>query len=146
MAIYSVLGGTASSYKFLKEFPRTARYIMDCNHWYDPKKQAALDLRKKVEENGLFFSYELFLAYSATKLLADALERAASDDRVKIISALKASEWNDHFMPYGPTKFVNGQNQGARPLNTQILGNDIEVIYPGEYATADAVFPVPARG
>ena len=144
MAIYSVLGGTASSYKFLKEFPRTARYIMDCNHWYDPKKQAAHDLRKKVEEHGLFFSYELFLAYSATKLLADALERAASDDRAEIIRALKASDWNDHFMPYGPTKFVNGQNQGARPLNTQILGKDIEVIYPGEYATADAVFPVPA--
>lgn len=146
MAIYSVLGGTASSYKFLKEFPKTARYIMDCNHWYDPEKKAAHDLRKKAEENGLFFSYELFLAYSATRLLADALERAASDDRADIIRALKASDWNDHFMPYGPTKFVNGQNQGARPLNTQILGKDIEVIYPGEYATAEAVFPVPASG
>jgi len=146
MAIYSVLGGTASSYKFLKEFPKTARYIMDCNHWYDPEKKAAHDLRKKAEENGLFFSYELFLAYSATRLLADALERAASDDRADIIRALKASDWNDHFMPYGPTKFVNGQNQGARPLNTQILGKDIEVIYPDEYATAEAVFPVPASG
>ena len=146
MAIYSVLGGTASSYKFLKEFPKTARYIMDCNHWYDPEKKAAHDLRKKAEENGLFFSYELFLAYSATRLLADALERAASDDRADIIRALKASDWNDHFMPFGPTKFVNGQNQGARPLNTQILGKDIEVIYPDEYATAEAVFPVPASG
>ena len=146
MAIYSVLGGTASSYKFLKEFPKTARYIMDCNHWYDPEKKAAHDLRKKAEENGLFFSYELFLAYSATRLLADALERAASDDRADIIRALKASDWSDHFMPYGPTKFVNGQNQGARPLNTQILGKDIEVIYPDEYATAEAVFPVPASG
>jgi branched-chain amino acid transport system substrate-binding protein len=146
MAIYSVLGGTASSYQFLKDFPRTARYIMDCNHWYDPENQAALDLRRKVRENGLFFTYELFLAYTATKLLADALERAASDDRAEIIRTLKASDWGDHFMPYGPTKFVNGQNQGARPLNTQILGNEIEVIYPAEYATADAIFPVPVGG
>ncbi len=146
MAIYSVLGGTASSYKFLKEFPRTAQYIMDCNHWFDPAKQAALDLRKKAEEKGLFFTYELFLAYCATKLLADALERAGSGDRAEIIRALKASDWSDHFMPYGPTKFVGGQNQGARPLNTQILGGDIKVIHPAEYATADPVFPVPAIG
>ena len=34
-------------------------------------------------------------------------------------------------MPYGPTKFVNGQNQGAAPVNTQVLGNDIQVILPG---------------
>ncbi len=144
MAIYSVLGGTASSYKFVKDFPRTAQYIMDCNHWYDPGKQGARDLRKKAEEKGRYFSYELFLAYTATKLLADALERAASDDRAAIIEALKVSKWNNHFMPYGPTEFIDGQNKGARPLNTQIIGNDIEVIYPGEYATAEAVFPVPA--
>ena len=146
MAIYSVLGGTASSYKFLKEFPKTARYIMDCNHWYDPGKQSALDLRKKVEESGLFFTYELFLTYEATMLLADALERAASDDRADIIKTLETSDWDDHFMPFGPTKFVHGQNQGARPLITQILENDIKVIYPPEYATAEAVFPVPQGG
>lgn len=146
MAIYSVLGGTASSFKFLEEFPRTAQHIMDCNHWYDPSNPAALALRRKVEERGLYFTYELFLAYCAMKLLADAVERAASDDRPAIIEALRFSQWNDHFMPYGPTRFVAGQNQGARPLNTQILGDNIEVIYPAEYATADPVFPIPAMG
>ena len=33
-AIYSVLGGAASSYKFVKEFPQAAQFIMDCNHWF----------------------------------------------------------------------------------------------------------------
>jgi len=46
-AIYSVLGGAASSYKFVKEFPEAAQYIMDCNHWFDPKNPKALDLKKK---------------------------------------------------------------------------------------------------
>jgi len=41
-AIYSVLGGAASSYKFVKEFPEAAQYIMDCNHWFDPKNPKAL--------------------------------------------------------------------------------------------------------
>ena len=47
-------------------------------------------------------------------------------------------------MPYGPTKFVNGQNQGAAPVNTQVLGNDIQVIFPAAFASAKPVFPMPA--
>src|SRR5688500_8988053 len=143
-AIYSVLGGAASSYKFVKEFPEAAQYIMDCNHWFDPKNPKALDLKKKVEAKGEFFTYEVYMNYSAVLLLADALERAASADRPKIIAAMESSTFSGHVMPYGPTKFVNGQNQGAAPVNTQVLGNDIQVIFPANYASAKAVYPMPA--
>ncbi|MDJ0949083.1 MAG: ABC transporter substrate-binding protein [Alphaproteobacteria bacterium] len=143
-AIYSVLGGAASQYKFLKEFPTAAQYIMDCNHWYNPKNSDAFRVRAATEKAGKFYSYEVFTAYHAVKLVADAIERAKSRDRAAIIDALASSTWAGHFMPYGPTKFVNGQNQGAQPLNTQILGDEIEVIAPEEYATAKAVFPRPA--
>ena len=37
----SVLGGAASSYKFLKEFPEAADGIIDCNHWFNPRTSAA---------------------------------------------------------------------------------------------------------
>src|SRR6478735_1099508 len=86
--IYSVLGGAASSYKFVKEFPEAAQYIMDCNHWFDPRNPMAQALKKKVEAQGQFFTYEVYLNYSATLLLADAIERAKSSDRAKIIEAL----------------------------------------------------------
>src|SRR5947207_12833124 len=142
--IYSVLGGAASSYKFVKEFPEAAQYIMDCNHWFDPKNPKALDLKKKVEAKGEFFTYEVYMNYSAVLLLADALERAASADRAKIIAALEGSTFSGHVMPYGPTKFVNGQNQGAAPVNTQVLGNDIQVIFPAQFASAKPVYPMPA--
>jgi branched-chain amino acid transport system substrate-binding protein len=141
--IYSVLGGAASSYKFVKEFPEAAQYIMDCNHWFDPKNPKALALKKKVEDKGEFYTYEVYMNYSCVLLLADALERAASADRGKIIAALEGSTFAGHVMPYGPTKFVNGQNQGAAPVNTQVLSNDIQVIFPAEYASAKAVFPMP---
>jgi branched-chain amino acid transport system substrate-binding protein len=141
--IYSVLGGAASSYKFVKEFPEAAQYIMDCNHWFDPKNPKALALKKKVEAKGEFFTYEVYLNYSSVLLLADALEKAASADRPKIIAALEASTFAGHVMPYGPTKFVNGQNQGAAPVNTQVLGNDIQVIFPAAFASAKPVFPMP---
>ena len=142
--IYSVLGGAASSYKFVKEFPDAAKFIMDCNHWFDPKNPKALALKKKVEEKGQFFTYEVYMNYSCVGLIADALARAAAVDKAKVTAALASSTFAGHVMPYGPTKFVNGQNEGAAPVNTQVLDNDIKVILPPAFANAKPVFPMPA--
>jgi len=141
-AIYSVLGGAASSYKFVKEFPDAANGIIDCNHWFNPKDKRSAELRKRVEAKNLFYTYEIFNTYTAMMLLADAIERAKSADRAAITSALETSTFSDHFMPYGPTKFVNGQNSGAQPLMTQVLKNDIKVIVPRDYREIDPVFPL----
>jgi branched-chain amino acid transport system substrate-binding protein len=143
-AIYSVLGGAASSYKFVKEFPDAATGIMDCNHWFNPKNAKALALKKKVEAQGQFFTYEVYMNYSCVGLIADALERAASTDRAKVTAALAGSTWSGHVMPYGPTKFVNGQNEGAAPCNTQVQDNDIKVILPPQFANGKAIFPMKA--
>ncbi len=141
-AIFSVLGGAASSFKFVKEFPDVANGIIDSNHWYNPKDKRAAVLRKKVEAmKGQFFTYEVFLNYQCVYLLADAIERAKSRDRAAIIEALSNSTWDKHFMPYGPTKFVNGQNQGAQPLMMQVLKGDIKVVLPNTYAESEPVFP-----
>jgi branched-chain amino acid transport system substrate-binding protein len=142
--IYSVLGGAASSYKFVKEFPDAAKGIMDCNHWFNPHSDKAQALKKKVEAKGQFFTYEVYLNYSCVGLIADALEHAASAERPKIIAALANSTWSGHIMPYGPTKFVDGQNQGAAPCNTQVQGNDIKVILPPKFANAKPIFPMKA--
>lgn len=143
-AIYSVLGGAASSYKFVKEFPDAANGIIDCNHWFNPKDPRSAALRRRVEAKGLFFTYEVFMTYTATMLLADAIERAKRADRAAIIDALEKSTFADHLMPYGPTKFVDGQNQGAQPLMTQVVKGDIKVIVPRDYREADPIFPLKA--
>jgi len=142
--IYSVLGGAASSYKFVKEFPEAANYIMDCNHWFDPKNPKAVELKKKVEAKGEFYTYEVYMNYSCILLVADALQRAGTADRAKLIEALGSSTFSGHVMPYGPTKFFNGQNEGAAPVNTQVLDKDIKVVLPQKFAEAKPVFPMPA--
>jgi branched-chain amino acid transport system substrate-binding protein len=142
--IYSVLGGAASSYKFVKEFPDAAKGIMDCNHWFNPLSDKAQALKKKVEAKGQFFTYEVYLNYACVGLIADALERAASSERPKIIAALAGSTWSGHIMPYGPTKFVDGQNEGAAPCNTQVQDNDIKVILPPKFANSKPIFPMKA--
>ncbi|MFO1325567.1 MAG: ABC transporter substrate-binding protein [Burkholderiales bacterium] len=142
MAIYSVLGGAASSFKFLAEFPDVASGIIDVNHWYNPANKQALALRRKVEAmKDQYFTYEVFLNYENVYLLADALERAKSASRETITQALASSQWNGHFMPYGPTKFVNGQNTGAQPLTMQVRDKDIKVVLPGLFAQVPPVFP-----
>ena len=140
-AVYSVLGGAASSFKFVKEFPDVAEGIIDCNHWYNPRDKRALALRKAVEARNLFYTYEIFNTYATMEWLASAIEEAQSPDRAAITRALAASTWSGHFMPYGPTKIVKGQNTGAMPLMTQVLKGDIRVIVPKEYADTTAVFP-----
>ncbi|MDT2023115.1 ABC transporter substrate-binding protein [Methylocella sp. CPCC 101449] len=146
VANYALLGGAASNVAFAKQYPDAAEYMMDCNHWYNPTKELSKAFAKKVAEKGWDLTYEVMLNYSCMRVLADALERAAAPDRAKITSALASSTYNDHIMPYGPTKFVNGQNEGAQPANTQILKGNIEVIYPNEFASANTVFPIPQNG
>ncbi|MEY2947315.1 MAG: Leucine, isoleucine, valine-, threonine-, and alanine-binding protein precursor [Pseudomonadota bacterium] len=141
-AIYSVLGGAASSYKFVKEFPEAANGIIDCNHWFNPRDKRSLELKKRVEAQGQFFSYEVFMTYTAMTLLADAIERAKSTDRAAIIDALTKSTFSNHIMPYGATQFVNGQNMGAQPLMTQVVKGDIKVIVPRDFREVEPIFPL----
>jgi len=141
-AIYSVLGGAASSYKFVKEFADSANGVIDVNHWFNPKDKRAWALKKRVDAmKDQFFTYEVFLNYQCVYLLADAIERARSAKREDIIAALAGSSWNGHFMPYATTKFVDGQNTSALPLMLQVLKGDIRVVLPNTYAETEPVFP-----
>ena len=76
-------------------------------------------------------------------LLADSLERAGSADKDKLTEALASSTFKAELMPYGPTKFVNGQNEGGKPAVMQAHKGDIEVMHPRQFASAKAVFPKP---
>ena len=144
-AIYSILGGAASNIKFVREQNEAAQYVMDCNHWYDPRKPESQALAKTTADAKLDLTYDIMVAYACIQLIANSLERSASNDREKMIETLASSTYGGSIMPYGPTKFVNGNNEAAQPVNTQIRGNKIELVFPKEYATAEAVFPMPPR-
>jgi branched-chain amino acid transport system substrate-binding protein len=139
--IYAVLNGAASNFRFVKEFGDAANLVMDCNHWADPRKPQTAVVKALAEKDGRFWLYNTPLNYSCVKLLADAIEKAGSADRAKVTEALTNSTFAGHIMPYGPTKFVNGQNMGAAPVNTQVQNGDIKVIFPTEFADAKPVFP-----
>lgn len=140
--IYAVLNGAASNPRFVKEFPEAASGVMDCNHWHDPKNPEAVALRKQVEATGKYWAYNIPLNYSCMKLMADAIDRAGSTDKAKLTAALASSTYGGHIMPYRPTHFENGQNQGAQPVNTQVQDGQIHVIFPDDKADVKPVFPI----
>ena len=142
VAAYSVSGG-GFNLKFAKEQPAVANDMIDFNHWYNPRDPRSLAFRKKIEAAGNTFGWEVLFGYFAIRVLADAMERAASADHDKVIAAMATSTFSDHFMPYGPTKFVDGQNTGAHPVCLQIQDADIRCILPAQYADAKPVFPRP---
>ena len=141
--MFSVLGG-GFNYKFVREQPAVAEYMMDVNHWFNPKSAKAQAMKKDVEAKGGLFTFEVYLAYNSVLLIADALQRAGSADKEKLTAALAATTWTPEIVPYGPTKFVNGQNEGGQAAGLQALKGDIEAIYPDQFASAKAVFPRPA--
>jgi branched-chain amino acid transport system substrate-binding protein len=141
-AMFSVLGG-GFNYKLVQEQPEVAQHMMDFNHWFNPRNPRAADLRKRAADRGALFTFEVYCGYNSVKCYADAVQRAGTADKEKVIAALEASTWSDHFMPYGATKFVNGQNQGGRAVLLQASRTDIEVVWPNEFAAAKPVFPKP---
>jgi len=140
--MFSVLGG-GFNYRLIKEQPDVAQYMMDFNHWYNPRNPKSQEMRKAVEAKGNLFTFEVYCGYNSVKCYVDAVERAKSADKAAVIAALETSTWSDHFMPYGPTKFVNGQNTGGRAVLLQASKTDIDVIWPDEFAAVKAIFPRP---
>lgn len=142
VAVFSVLGG-GFNLPFARNEPQIADDVIDYNHWYNPHDPRGLAFRKRIEGAGHVFGWEVLFGYFAVRVLADAIERAASTDHAKVVKAFAASTYSDDWLPYGPTKFVDGQNMGARGLGLQIQKGDIEVIWPGKYAEAKPVYPRP---
>ncbi|MFE1599249.1 ABC transporter substrate-binding protein [Methylobacterium sp. ID0610] len=142
--IYAILGGAASSLRFVKEFPQAAEGVMDCNHWPDPRNPLSAELRRRTEGTGRAFAYNVPLNYSAVRLIAEAIEQAGAPDRRRIIDVLATGEFGSGVMPYGRSRFADGQNASALPLNTQVQGGDVKVIAPDAFAEAKPVFPLKA--
>ena len=142
--IYSVLGGAASSYKFVKEFPDAAKYIMDCNHWFDPHKRQGAGAEEEGRGKGPVLHLRGLHELQRGRCWSPTRSSMPRPPTAPRSSPRWKLDLRQPHMPYGPTKFVNGQNQGAAPVNTQVLDNDIKVIMPPEFANAKAVFPMPA--
>ena len=142
VGIFSVSGG-GFNLRFAKDQPQVAENIIDFNHWLNPLSPQAPAFRKKFEDTGTMFSFELLFGYFAVRFITDGMERAGSADKEKLVAALSTSTFGDDLLTYGPTKMVDGQNVNAHATAQQIQKGDIHVIFPEAFADAKPIFPRP---
>jgi branched-chain amino acid transport system substrate-binding protein len=88
-------------------------------------------------------------AFTATMVIADALNRAKSLSHEDIIAALKETNipGSDTIVPYKGVKFdARGRNELANGLITQIQDGKHYAVWPADIAERQAIFPIPAWG
>jgi len=84
------------------------------------------------------------LSYTLMYVLADALERAKSVEKEKLIEALGKTHFTDHFLAGGAVVFgEDGQCTSDFNTSIQILKGEIKNILPEKYQNAKPVFPAP---
>jgi branched-chain amino acid transport system substrate-binding protein len=144
-AVVSVYGGAGSQYRFIKDVGKIADYMLDGNHWYNPKHpRIASTIAAFEKAYNQPFAYEWMLGYQSAYVLRDALERAGGADREKVREALTKTSLRDQVVPYQITFDDKGQNPNARTLLMQVQNGKIVVVQPADLAEAKAIIPVPA--
>jgi branched-chain amino acid transport system substrate-binding protein len=85
-------------------------------------------------------------AYDAMRILAQAIEKAGSLDKTAIRDALKKAELKDSVLPGQKLKFsANGQAEYPFVITQNKPDNKVDIVYPKDAATGDAVAPIPNR-
>ena len=132
------------------EFPTTdkgagkdAEYTFSVTQWMPESKwPGSAEFAKKFQSRyGAIPAYHAVQAYTALKVMVDAVNRAGKWDPVAIRNALKATD-----MPrttFGPIKF-DARGQNLHPvLVTQIQKGQYQIVHPKSEATADPILPTP---
>ncbi len=90
----------------------------------------------------MFYTYEVYMnlflrAADGRRACTRRNGRSCESDRGACVVHLQGSRhalWTDQ-------SSSNGQNEGAAPVNTQVLDNDIEVVMPANFARGEACVP-----
>ena len=144
---YYAAAGTGFS---APEFPteekgagKDAEYTFSVTQWMPESKWpgSAQFAEKFKAKYGSTPAYHAVQAYTALKVMADAVKRAGKWDPVAIRDALKATNLPD--TTFGPVKF-DARGQNLHPvLVTQIQKGKYVIVNPKSEATGDPIVPTP---
>lgn len=144
-AIMGCASGAFSHPNFSKELGSITENVMDGNYKANPLSPLTQKAFANYKETfGMEMASGTVFSYQAAYVIADAIERAGTTDRVAIRNALAKTNMVDHILPQGPIIFgSDGQNINAAVVITQIQGGEVKVVWPAKYAESTPVFPFP---
>lgn len=137
--VLGVSHGAFSSPVFPRDGGAAAEGVYDSNFNYDatkPESKAILDaFQAKYGEELRFIP---FTSYECVRLIAAALEKAASRDPVKIREALAGISFDTLMAFDGPVQFdQTGQNKNATPIVLQVQQGKVVPVHPAAKAVAE---------
>ena len=137
--VYGVAQGTYDQPQFVEDAGDLAECFMDSNYHWDASNPKALAVRETFQEKyGEPMRTSAVLAYQAMYIIADAVQRAGTDDPAAIRDALAETNYADHILPYpGPIQFDEaGENINARPVVMQVQDGQVRQVWPEAVAEA----------
>jgi len=145
------MGASFATPDFIKAMGKSADYAFSHTKFdaaLIQKRKAAAAVAKLYEQRAGRSLWDApARAFTASFVIADALQRAKSLAPEDIIQALRETNIDgaDTISPYKGVKFnEKGQNVLANGLMTQIQGGQHYAVWPKEIAVREAVFPAPA--
>lgn len=140
--VFTAGGAGFSLPDFLKGAGDTAEYTISVTQWTpDAKWTGSREWADKFRARFNYEpSYHSVQAYMSLMILADAIERAGSTERVSVRDAIKTSALDSVF---GPIHFNEvGQNEHQVAI-TQVLNGRFVTIWPSTAAMRPPVLPTP---
>lgn len=137
---------------YIEALRKDADYTF-CSTWFtsDLKVPLIKDLMARYKQRyGIEFDATDATVCCAISVLVDALERAGTDDPVKLRDAIKATDldvgkyW--YIIPDGCKFDKNNQNIKQKTVAFQIRDRKWKTVYPEDYSSIKVVFPIPAWG
>jgi len=143
--------GGFSNPGFLEVLGEEGEYVLTRATWsadLAEKKPLAEDVSRRFEERyGREMDEESARAFTATIVLADAIDRAGSTDPEAIRTALLETNLSDGeiIMPWDGVVFDSETHQNTKGMGIicQIIGQDYRTVWPFDLASTDLVWPIP---
>lgn len=140
--VMGVAQGTYDQERFIADAGELAECFFNSNYRWDNSDPYALTTRQQYEER---FDENMtaadVLAWQATYVVADAINRAGSGDPAAIQEALTQTEYEYHILPYdGPITFEEGETPNAVPVVMQVQDGEVVQVWPPEIAQTEPQF------
>jgi branched-chain amino acid transport system substrate-binding protein len=142
--VFGIAQGTYDQPQFVADAGDLAQCFYDSNYHWDASDPAAQTVRDSFQSAyGEEMRTSAVLAYQATYIIADAIERAGSADPAAIRDALAETEYADHILPYlGSISFdETGETTNASPVVMQVQDGAVVQVWPTGLAESDPIFP-----
>jgi len=149
MAVWGMYAAGPNEPEYITNLGELAQYTINTSEDADHRSKRYIEVATKFSkirnQSMIRMSMDGIYAYTTMYILADALERAKSTDKEKLIEALSKTNYKDHMLatPAPITFDKDGQNAISCNVMHQILKGRFEVVLPKSWQTAKPVFPMP---